>query len=354
MTMIHLLNQNGLQWLPMGLSLVRISQLERLETLPDLLYLFFSFNILSPLNGVISWRFWWRAIHIYERRLVCLTKDSLMFAAMKCLHGWLCWFSAIIVPAGRDPKRDWELWEYWVGKITDIRAIVHDENSNTVRVSNFLHYALHTNSVLYVWFSYLFIGLGTRAMVLLWQRCVRRHKIFVRPRQQTNFKYFVYPYLACVVSKREIVGKYERAFSDHFDFVQPESFNGNVHPFKGCPNTYFLGRSCYRSRFSGGRSRARLHPSPEFLSSLYSWTQNPQAPGDIVLFSQIFSLFIQSRSFTAQTWFENMYLFDPLQTWRHEPVEVNAFLPSSFMQDRISWKLSIGYQIPRSWPSCRF
>lgn len=67
------------------------------------------------------------------------------------MFAWLIgWFSAIIVPSGRDPQKEKELWEYWVGKITDIRAIVHDENSNTVRVSIFLHYALNANSILSV------------------------------------------------------------------------------------------------------------------------------------------------------------------------------------------------------------
>lgn len=69
-------------------------------------------------------------------------------AVMKSLHGSLRWFSAMIVPTGRDPQKDSELWEYWVGKITDIRAIVHDENSNNVHVSPSFSYTLHSNLVL--------------------------------------------------------------------------------------------------------------------------------------------------------------------------------------------------------------
>ena len=59
-----------------------------------------------------------------------------------------CGFSAIIVPTGRDPQSDAELWEYWVAKIKDIRAIVYDDSSNTVRIASSSNNALHINSVL--------------------------------------------------------------------------------------------------------------------------------------------------------------------------------------------------------------
>lgn len=96
----------------------------------------------------------------------------LWWSPNQSLHGCLRWFSAIIVPTGRDPQTDSELWEYWVARIKDIRAIVHDENSNTVRVSlpSVTRFAL-------IWPP---LGLGTCAMALLRQRCIRRHKILVR------------------------------------------------------------------------------------------------------------------------------------------------------------------------------
>ena len=103
---------------------------------------------------------------------------------------------------------------------------------------------------------------------------------------ETNHFQIFSPYRVCV-SDRKIVGKHERVFSDHFDFVAPESFNGNLFCFQDCPNTYFLYRHCNRNRFSRGRSRTSLHPSSKFLLSLYSRTQGPQNPGNIVLFSQI-------------------------------------------------------------------
>ena len=100
--------------------------------------------------------------------------------------------SAIIVPTGRDPQGDSELWEYWVAKIKDIRAIVHDENSNTVRVPPSFSYAIHSNSVL-IFAILLLVGLGTRSMVLLRQRCVGRHKILVRRRKQTIPQMMFFP-----------------------------------------------------------------------------------------------------------------------------------------------------------------
>ena len=157
-----------------------------------------------------------------------------MFAAIKACKADCVVFSAIILPAGHDPKRDWELWEYWVARITDIRAIVHDENSNSVRVSpSFIE--RFTLILPCPVLSLSFVGLGTRSMVLLGQRCVKHHKILVR--RQTRSRSSILIWL-CVVSNRKSFGKHERAFSDHFDFVQPESFDGNVYPFKGCPNTY--------------------------------------------------------------------------------------------------------------------
>jgi len=58
-------------------------------------------------------------------------------------------FSAIVVPMGRDPQSDSELWEYWVAKIKDIRAVVYDENSNAVRVfPQVKHFTLNSASPL--------------------------------------------------------------------------------------------------------------------------------------------------------------------------------------------------------------
>lgn len=218
------------------------------------------------------------------------------------------------------------------------------------RIPYVFSYTLHTNSVLPAWFSLLFVGLGTCAMVLLRQRCVKHHKILVRQRKQTIPKW-LFPYRA-YISDRKIAGKHERVFSDHFDFVAPDAFNGNVHPFQGCPKrlipSAFSYRRCNRSQFSRGRSRTSLHSSSEFLSSLCTWIQSPETPGDFVFFFWQISHCLQPLSSTAQTWIKDMCLFGPLRAWRHRPVEINALLSSSFMQDCISREVSTEYQFTRS------
>ena len=67
------------------------------------------------------------------------------------------------------------------------------------------HHVARRVQYYYFWVlpALLFVSLGTRAVVLLRQRCVKRHKILVRHRKQNIPD--VFPYRACV-SDPKIVG----------------------------------------------------------------------------------------------------------------------------------------------------
>ncbi len=57
-----------------------------------------------------------------------------------------------------------ELWEYWVGRIKDIRAELDEEGTNTVG-SVFLRGRLYSPHILYT------TGLGQSSVVLQWKGC---------------------------------------------------------------------------------------------------------------------------------------------------------------------------------------
>lgn len=172
---IHLLKSNGLPWFLIGALLVCILFTARV---------FQTFSLISHWSFQYSSSIEWRCDKstMLMGGNIGLARTIRMFnlflslfyyqdwgvlkffsAKKKLLHGWLRLARAIIVPTGRDPQSDAELWEYWVGEIQDIRAVIHDEDSNTVRISPPI-------VVFHIWLSssYLlfFVGLGTRAMVL--------------------------------------------------------------------------------------------------------------------------------------------------------------------------------------------
>lgn len=62
-----------------------------------------------------------------------------------------------------------------------------------VSVPSFMHFTLNS-ALLFV------LGLGTRAVVLLRQRCVRRHKIFVRGATTNHYMFLIVLALAIAIS----------------------------------------------------------------------------------------------------------------------------------------------------------
>ncbi|KAF8803347.1 hypothetical protein BYT27DRAFT_7171823 [Phlegmacium glaucopus] len=140
---------------------------------------------------------------------------------------------AIVVPMGRNPQGDTELSEYWVAKIKDIRAIVYDENSNAVwaRVQ---------------WF---YSGKDVSDVV----------KSF----------------------DRNIIDKYERIFSDHYDFVVPEAFNGLITVAKfreDDPEQPYIPPHKFYRRYTLEYKARRIQPKPGSSTCICS---TPYVPGDV-------------------------------------------------------------------------
>lgn len=126
---------------------------------------------------------------------------------------------------------------------------------------------------------------------------------------------FFLSYRACVVSNPKTVSKYERVFSDHFDFVAPESFNGNVNPFQRLFKylNFFKGHATVADFQEDDPEQAYIRPRNFYRR----YTIEPKARKLLVksFFSRKFSHCLPSRfSSTAQTWIKNMCLFDPLRT----------------------------------------
>ncbi|KAH9474725.1 hypothetical protein JR316_0013190 [Psilocybe cubensis] len=85
-----------------------------------------------------------------------------------------------ILPHGRDPGNHIEDEEYWIAKIKDIRAELHEDGSNTV-----------------------------------WAR--------------VQWFYSADDVASVIKSfDKSTIGKYEKIFSDHYDYVGPESFNAII------------------------------------------------------------------------------------------------------------------------------
>ena len=124
----------------------------------------------------------------------------------------------------------------------------------------------------------------------------------------------IFPYRACIVSDRKIAGKHERVFSDHFDFVSPECFNGNVHPFQRLSKYLFSIGVVSVTDFQEDDPEQAYIPPRSFYRR---FTVEPKARKLLVqpgFFSLEISHCLQLLSSLAQTWIKNMYLFDPLPT----------------------------------------
>lgn len=193
--------------------------------------------------------------YIYQGRSVCFISilssfilglgSPQIFVCEEQHLTWHYWFSIIIVPAGCDPQSNAELWEYWVAKIKDICAFIHDENSNTVRVCpSFMHFTL---------IQPLFPGLGMHAMVLLRQRHVRCHKIFVCGATTNHYICisFFLSYWPCI-SNHNIIDRYEHMLLDHYDFIVPIALNSTFlfsGLFHNIHSLYLFLRSCNVPKF---------------------------------------------------------------------------------------------------------
>ncbi|KAF8153107.1 hypothetical protein B0H34DRAFT_91636 [Crassisporium funariophilum] len=84
---------------------------------------------------------------------------------------------ATILPTGRDPAKSLEQHQYWVAKIRDIRAALHEDGTNSVWARVQWYYSSKDVSDVIKSFD------------------------------------------------RNVIGKYERIFSDHYDFVESEAFD---------------------------------------------------------------------------------------------------------------------------------
>ena len=122
----------------------------------------------------------------------------------------------------------------------------------------------------------------------------------------------IFPPLSVHVSDRKIVGKHERVFSDHFDFVAPESFNGNLHPFQRLFKLFifFIGIVTVADFQEDDPEQAYIPPRNFY----HRYTIEPKARKLLVtsFFSRKLSHCLQPLSSTAQTWIKDMCLFEAL------------------------------------------
>ncbi|PPQ79081.1 hypothetical protein CVT25_002306 [Psilocybe cyanescens] len=138
--------------------------------------------------------------------------------------------NAAILPHGRDPEAGLDEEQYWIGKIKDIRAEIHDDGSNTV------------------WARVQWFYSGTD--------------------------------VASVVKSfdESAIGKYEKVFSDHFDYVGPEAFNAVVPMAKfneNDPEPPFIAWDRFFRRYNFEYKTRTLKPKPGSSSCTCKLPYNP-------------------------------------------------------------------------------
>ncbi|KJA25224.1 hypothetical protein HYPSUDRAFT_37698 [Hypholoma sublateritium FD-334 SS-4] len=139
---------------------------------------------------------------------------------------------AIILPSGREPGSNMELWEYWVGRIKDIRAEIDEEGTNTV------------------WAKVQWFYSGRDVADVI--------KSF---------------------DPASVTG-HERIYADHYDFVESEAFDAviSVTTFnENDPEPPFIARDEFYHRYTFEYKARTLKPKP---GSAACTCQMPYCPDD--------------------------------------------------------------------------
>ena len=127
-----------------------------------------------------------------------------------------------------------ELWEYWVGRIKDIRAELDKEGTNTVG-SVFLRDRLRFSYLTHNRFGPKFSGFTVERMLRMWS-------------SHCMWKFFcsVHTVFLNYSSDPSSVTDFERIYADHYDFVESQAFDGtsfsDMFPFVPLPCVQLLFR----------------------------------------------------------------------------------------------------------------
>ncbi|KAF9525287.1 hypothetical protein CPB83DRAFT_859833 [Crepidotus variabilis] len=141
-------------------------------------------------------------------------------------------YYALVLPHGRDPDARQSLESYWVARVKDIRAEVFPDGSNLV----------------WVQVQWFYSGKDTSDVV----------KSF----------------------DRQHVGKFERIFSDHLDFVEPEAFDEAITVYKLNETDHeqcFIPEESFFRRYTLEYKRRTLSPKAS-LNSCFSGCKRPYSP----------------------------------------------------------------------------
>uniref|UniRef100_A0A8H7XQB5 BAH domain-containing protein n=1 Tax=Psilocybe cubensis TaxID=181762 RepID=A0A8H7XQB5_PSICU len=135
-----------------------------------------------------------------------------------------------ILPHGRDPGNHIEDEEYWIAKIKDIRAELHEDGSNTV-----------------------------------WAR--------------VQWFYSADDVASVIKSfDKSTIGKYEKIFSDHYDYVGPESFNAIIPMakfYENDPEPPYIPWDKFYRRYTFEYKARMLKPKPGSSSCMCKQPYNP-------------------------------------------------------------------------------
>ncbi|KAF8964738.1 hypothetical protein BDZ97DRAFT_1659688 [Flammula alnicola] len=140
--------------------------------------------------------------------------------------------SVAILPNGREPGSDIEFWEYWVAKIRDVRAEIHTDGTNTVWAK-------------VQWF---YSGKDVADVIKSFDAAA--------------------------------VGRYERIFADHYDFLESESFDAVIPMIKfneNDPEQAYIANDQFYRRYTFEYKARTLKPKP---GSSACTCQKPYDPND--------------------------------------------------------------------------
>ncbi|KIM41505.1 hypothetical protein M413DRAFT_445493 [Hebeloma cylindrosporum] len=147
-----------------------------------------------------------------------------------------------ILPHGRSPDESLEPWEYWIGKIRDIRAEIHvvgGEEHNTV----------------YVRVQWLYSGKDVGDVV----------KSF----------------------DAGAISPYERIFSDHYDIIEPQSVDGKIKVIKYAeddPEPAFIPRDTFYRRYTFEYKARNVQPKPPLCLCNRPYNPTDRSAGSLMHF----------------------------------------------------------------------